>query len=76
MRQITEVQAQALDTFLTLDSTVWYDTASALSCVEVEALVGLLRAFGEDTFVTDQIIEAHAESDEGDDMHWRVEVTA
>lgn len=68
---LTSAQAMALDAFVGLDPHLWYDEATALSCIEIEAVVGLLRAFGASEETCTGIIEAHAEGDDEGDSHWR-----
>jgi len=46
------------------------DLAAQLSCGEVEALAGMLRAIGEPASA-DMWIEAHAEGDDEGDAHYR-----
>jgi hypothetical protein len=45
------------------------DLAVRLTCVEVDALAGLLRAFGRDEAADLWITEHATEDDEGDDRH-------
>lgn len=68
---LSEDQAQALDVVLNLDVHLWYDTATALSCMEIEAIVGLLRTFGMPEATCDGIIAAHAEGDDEGDSHYQ-----
>lgn len=49
------------------------DVATQLSCIEVEALAGMLRAIGEPASA-DMWIEARAEGDDEGDDHYRAPV--
>lgn len=46
------------------------DLAPQLSCVEVEALAGMLRALGEPA-AADRWLDAHADQDDEGDEHYR-----
>lgn len=70
---ITGAQYAALTAVLELDRNLWYDIAESLSCTEIEVIVDLLREFGEDPKVCEQIIAAHAEQDDEGDEHWSEE---
>jgi hypothetical protein len=61
----------AIDNFLSvwLLSQPMGDIAGSLTCIEAEALADLFYAFGHNVDEYNEIVDAHAESDECGDKH-------
>ncbi|AKU42427.1 hypothetical protein AVT30_gp17 [Mycobacterium phage UnionJack] len=66
--------ADVVESFITSwgDGYLASDIATHLSCVEVEALAGLLSALGE-VSIAETWIEFHSEADDCGDQHCRCE---
>ncbi|TFD37028.1 hypothetical protein E3T37_12585 [Cryobacterium sp. TMT2-10] len=62
----TAAAARFVDVFAAADFAG--DVGPRMSCTEVDALVGMLRALGADT-AADTWVSAHAEEDQEEDSH-------
>ncbi|AOT25446.1 hypothetical protein KIP29_gp18 [Mycobacterium phage BabyRay] len=67
-----EQDMSAIEHFIEVwsDGYLSADTATHMTCVEVEALAGVFRAFGHND-TADRWIADHAEADDCGDMHCR-----